>query len=155
MSVSGVLSGLALTIAAIVPVEAQADLRISAQVEALVAEYDSAWNRRDTTAVGRLLAPRYQYFSSRGEVSRRAETIAFLSSPEYVLKQARRSEVAVSLSGPVAVVSSRWQGHGTYHGEVFNDDQRCGQTWLQTPGAWQLLSEHCVQIVPAAPAPSN
>jgi hypothetical protein len=127
----------------------------TAQVGDLVAQYDSTWNDRNTSAVGRLLAPRYQYFSSRGEVSSRAETLAFLSAQEYVLERASRSEVAVSLSGPVAVVSSRWQGHGTYRGEAFQDDQRCGQTWVQTPRTWQLLSEHCVQIAPASPASSN
>jgi hypothetical protein len=121
------------------------------EVEAFVARYDSAWNRRDTSAVSRLLAPRYQYFTSRGGVSSRAETLAMLSAPDYRLEHAKRSEIAVSLSGPVAVVSSRWVGRGTYRGQLFNDDQRCGQTWLLTDDVWQLLSEHCVQITPATP----
>jgi hypothetical protein len=121
------------------------------EVEAFVARYDSAWNRRDTSAVSRLLAPRYQYFTSRGGVSSRAETLAMLSAPDYRLEHAKRSEIAVSLSGPVAVVSSRWVGRGTYRGQPFNDDQRCGQTWLLTDDVWQLLSEHCVQITPATP----
>jgi hypothetical protein len=155
MGVSRLLPGLALTLSAIGPLHAQGESPLTAQVGALVAQYDSAWNHRDTSAVSRLLAPRYQYFTSRGGVSSRAETIAFLSAPDYLLERAKRSEVAVSLSGPVAVVSSRWQGHGTYRGEAFKDDQRCGQTWLRTPRAWQLLSEHCVQIAPAAPASSN
>ena len=131
--------------------------------EAYVARYDSAWDQRDTSAVSRLLAPRYQYFTSRGGVSSRAETMAMLSDPGYRLEHARRSEIAVSWSGPVVVVSSRWQGQGTYRGQPFKDDQRCGQTWLQTDSkedfmrpTLQLLSEHCVQITPAAPrAPSN
>jgi hypothetical protein len=146
MSAFGLLASLGLTLAVIGPVHAQDESQMTAQVRALVAKYDSAWNQRDTAAVGRLLAPRYQYFTSRGEVSSRAETIGFLGAPDYVLKQAKRSEVAVSLSGPVAVVSSRWQGQGTYRGEAFQDDQRCGQVWLRATGAWQLLSEHCVQI---------
>jgi len=133
------------------------------EVEPYVAHYDSAWNQRDTSAVSRLLAPRYQYFTSRGGVSSRAETMAMLSDPDYRLEHANRSEIVVSPSGPVAVVSSRWQGRGTYRGQPFEDDQRCGQTWLltgqtelQTDGAWQLVSEHCVQITPATPpAPSN
>jgi hypothetical protein len=126
------------------------------EVEAVVAQYDSAWNRRDTIAVSRLLAPQYQFFTSRGGVSSRAETIAMLSAPDYRLEHADRSEIAVSLTGPVAVVSSRWQGHGTYRGQTFTDDQRCGQTWLQTDRTWQLVSEHCVQIAPETPsAPSN
>jgi hypothetical protein len=90
--------------------------------------------------------------------------MAMLSDPDYRLEHANRSEIAVSWSGPVAVVSSRWQGQGTYRGQPFKDDQRCGQTWLltggqtwlQTDATWQLLSEHCVQITPATPpAPSN
>ena len=139
---------LSLMLAAVVPLRAQGESRSAEQVEALVARYDSAWNRQDTIAVGGLLAPRYQYFTSRGEVSSRPKTMGFLSSPDYVLAQAKRSEVSVSVSGSVAVVSSRWQGHGTYRGEPFTDDQRCGQTWLRTTSAWQMLSEHCVQIVP-------
>ena len=121
------------------------------EVEAFVARYDSAWNQRDTSTVSLLLAPRYQYFTSRGGVSSRAETLAMLSAPDYRLEHAKRSEIAVSLSGPVAVVSSRWQGHGTYRGRPFKDDQRCGQTWLETSESWQLVSEHCVQITPATP----
>jgi Domain of unknown function (DUF4440) len=138
------------------------------RVEAYVARYDSAWNRRDTSAVGRILAPKYQYFTSRGGVSSRAESMAMLSDPEYRLERASRSEITVALSGPVAVVSSRWQGQGTYRGQPFKDDQRCGQTWLLsdvhrgTQGArelgdsreWQLLSEHCVQIAPESPPAS-
>ena len=134
------------------------------RVEAYVARYDSAWAQRDTSAVSQLLAPEYRYFTSRGGVSARAETMAMLSDPGYRLAHANRSEIAVSWSGPVAVVSSRWQGQGTYRGQPFKDDQRCGQTWLltgdqtwsQRDATWQLVSEHCVQITPATPpAPSD
>jgi hypothetical protein len=149
------LPGLALTLSASVPLYAQSESPLTAQVGALVAEYDRAWIDRDTSAVSRLLGSQYQYFTSRGGVSSRAETIAFLGAPDYRLEHAQRSDVAVSLSGPVAVVSSRWQGHGSYRGEAFKDDQRCGQVWLRTTQAWQLLSEHCIQIAPAAPALSN
>src|SRR6266853_363408 len=66
------LRGLALMLSAAVPLHAQAESPLTELVGALVAHYDSAWNHRDTSTVGRLLAPRYQYFSSRGEVSSRA-----------------------------------------------------------------------------------
>jgi hypothetical protein len=157
MCVARVRSTLVLILSAIVPLHAQVptEADATASVAALVARYDSAWNRRDTATVSRLLAPGYQYFTSRGDVSSRVETMTFLSAPDYVLLHAKRSEVTVVLSGPVAVVSSRWQGHGSYRGEAFKDDQRCGQTWLRTGRMWKLLSEHCVQIAPAAPAPSN
>ena len=134
---------------------AQSDSRAPGPLIGLMAQYDSAWNRRDTVAVGRLLAPRYQYFTSRGDVRSRAEIMTFLADPDYVLEAAKRSELAVTSSGPVAVVSSRWQGHGTYRGERFTDDQLCGLVWQRTMRGWRLLSEHCVQIVPQAPAPPD
>ncbi len=133
----------------------QGDGQQTARLTALVARYDSAWERRDTAAVGRLLAPRYQYFTSRGGVSDRRETMKFLSAPDYLLEHASRSELAVTLSGSVAVVSSRWQGRGSYRGERFVDDQRCGQTWQQATGGWQLLSEHCVQIAATTETPAD
>jgi ketosteroid isomerase-like protein len=150
-SLGPALFGFALTMP--LRVEAQGGVPAAARVAALIAQYDSAWNRRDTVIVGRLLAPQYHHFTSRGGVSSRSQTISFLSAPDYVLEQARRSELTVSLSGPVAVASSRWRGQGTYRGEPFSDDQRCGQIWLQTARTWQLLSEHCVQIATEAPAP--
>jgi hypothetical protein len=119
-----------------------------------VARYDSAWKQRDTSVVSRLLAAQYQYFTSEGRVSSRAETMAMLSSRGYRLLESKRSEIVVTESGPVAIVSSRWVGHGTYQGRSFKDDQRCGQTWQQTDNmrpTWQLLSEHCVQITPGTP----
>jgi ketosteroid isomerase-like protein len=119
-------------------------------VAALVTAYDRAWNSRDTAAVRHMLAPDYQYFTSRGGVESREAALKILGSPEYQLQEASRSEVAVRLTGPVAVVGSRWKGRGTYRGERFTDDQRCGQVWLRTGRTWQLLSEHCVQIAPAA-----
>jgi ketosteroid isomerase-like protein len=122
-------------------------------VSTMVSVYDRAWNSRDTSAVQRILAPDYQYFTSRGGVASRAEALAMLASPEYVLTRARRSEVSVRMTEAVAVVASRWQGEGKYRGERFVDDQRCGQTWLRTGRSWQILSEHCVQIVPATSPP--
>jgi hypothetical protein len=150
MRVACLLPILMLAYGAVLPVSAQSsgDARTVAAVTSLVARYDSAWNRRDSATVSRLLAPEYQYFTSRGGISKRSESLTFLSSKDYVLDHAKRMEVSVTLSGPVAVVSSRWQGQGSYRGEAFKDDQRCGQTWLRTDRAWQLVSEHCVQIQP-------
>jgi hypothetical protein len=119
-----------------------------AKLDVVVARYDSAWSRRDTTAVSQFLAPEYRYFTSQGKVSSRAETMAMLGDPEYRLERAKRSEIVFSETDPVVVVSSRWQGSGTYRGQRFKDDQRCGQTWLLREWRWQLLSEHCVQIAP-------
>lgn len=121
----------------------------SAQVVAVVAAYDSLWARKDTAAARRLLSPRYQYFTSTGAVQTRDAVIEFLARPDYRLDYVRRSEVAVTLDGPVAVVSSRWVGKGSWAEGTIDDDQRCGLVFVRGEDGWRLLSEHCVQI--AAP----
>jgi hypothetical protein len=146
------LAALLLAVAAL-PVAGQQPPRVSPaadSVTALIARYDQAWNGRDTATVDRLLAPDYQYFTSTGGVSSRGETLGFLSSPDYQLAHAARSEIQVRVSGLVAVASSRWRGHGRYRGKAFTDDQRCGQVWVRTDVAWLLLTEHCTQIAGAS-----
>jgi len=147
------LAALALALAPAVT-HGQASGRVADSVAVLVARYDSAWNGRDTATVNRLLAPGYQYFTSTGGLTSRTETMRFLSSPEYQLERAGRTEVAIHVTGQVAILSSRWQGRGRYQGKSFVDDQRCGQTWVRSASEWQLLSEHCAQIArPATAAP--
>ena len=135
-------------------VTAQQRAGIADSVLALVAAYDRAWLSRDTTTVGLVLAPEYQYFTSRGAVESRADALAVLRAPEYVLDQGARSELAVRIAGPVVVVSSRWRGRGSFRGAKFTDDQRCGQVWRRAAPGWQVLSEHCVDIVQDS-QPSN
>ena len=98
-------------------------------------DYDAAWNRRDSLAVGAALSPGYVYFSSTGRVVTREGALEFLRSPEYRLAAAERSEVRVTHASPeAAVVASRWRGHGTWRGESFRDDQRCSLVLHRTRG---------------------
>lgn len=130
------------------PAAAEAALRTT------IATYDSAWLAKDGPAVARLLAPGYTYFTSTGGLNDRAGTLAFLADTSYVLTLSRRSEVRVTMAGPVAGVSSRWEGAGRFRGEVVRDDQTCGQTWLREEEHWLLLTEHCVNRPASDPAAS-
>jgi ketosteroid isomerase-like protein len=113
-----------------------------------LAEYDRAWNAKDTAAVGRILADDYVYFSSSGELTKRKATLDFLASPDYKLTFVERTEIdLLSKTDSVAVISSRWKGRGTFGKERINDDQRCGLVFVKARKRWLLLSEHCVQIV--------
>lgn len=131
---------------ALVPAPLAARHADSAAVVAAVAAYDAAWERKDTVAAGRWMAPGYQYFTSVGGVWSRAEMLEFLASPDYRLDRTARSEVAVTVDGSTAVVASRWQGTGQYKGNPVNDDQRCGLVLVRRGQEWQLLAEHCAQI---------
>jgi len=121
---------------------------LSASIKKALAEYDTSWNKKDVTAVSRVLADDYVYFSSTGGLTDRKRTLDFLGSPDYKLTFVERTEIKVlSRSDGVAVVSSRWKGRGTYGKEEINDDQRCGLVFVRQRKQWMLLSEHCTQIV--------
>lgn len=134
-----------LTIAGLCP--AQSRLSLEQDAIHFVGEYDRAWNHKDAAAVGRVLAPAYVYFSSKGQVQTRRQTLDMLLSPKYVLASAERSEVKAYVTSGTAVVSSRWKGHGSYDGKEFRDDQRCSIVLGRQGQGWQVLSEHCTQMV--------
>jgi ketosteroid isomerase-like protein len=121
---------------------------LPSNLKSAVAEYDRAWNAKDTAAVGRILADDYVYFSSTGDLTTRKATLDFLASPDYKLTFAERTEVKLlSKSDAVALITSRWKGRGMFGKEVINDDQRCGLVFVWERKRWKLISEHCVQIV--------
>jgi uncharacterized protein (TIGR02246 family) len=112
-----------------------------------VEAYDRAWNSKDAAAVARFLAPDYVYLSSKGRVESRQHMLEMLASPKYRLASAERTEMKVYRLADTAVVSSRWQGHGSYDGKEFRDDQRCSVVVVRQGQGWHVLSEHCTQIV--------
>src|SRR5262249_237212 len=112
-----------------------------------IEEYDRAWNHKDAAAVERVLAPGYIYFSSKGQVEFRRQVLDMLRSPKYTLSSAERREVTAYVMAGTAVLSSRWKGHGFYDGKEFRDDQRCSVVLVRAGQGWQVMSEHCTQIV--------
>lgn len=113
-----------------------------------IARYDAAWRARDAAALKDVIGAEYVYFTSRGGQWSRARWLEFMLSPKYELAEARRSEIEVRVTGYTAVASTRWIGHGRYDGKAFDDDQRCSLTLGRGADGWQILSEHCTQIVP-------
>ena len=83
-------------------------------------------------------------------VAARAAMLGFLADTSYVLTLSRRTEVRVTIAGPVARVGSRWEGEGRFRGEPVRDDQTCGMTWLRERAGWRLFTEHCVNRPPGA-----
>lgn len=118
--------------------------RDEAALRGAIAAYDSAWSSKDAAAVERIVSPDYLYFDSQGGLDDRSGMLGFLADTSYVLTRSHRTDVRLTFAGPVARVSSRWEGEGRYRGEPVLDDQTCGMTWIQVDGAWQLFTEHCV-----------
>jgi ketosteroid isomerase-like protein len=112
----------------------------------LVARYDDAWMRKDLVAIGKILAPEYVYFSSKGDVSDFAATRTMLASPGYRLERGRRDDVKAYRHDATVVVSTHWTGAGVFDGKPFTDDQRCSVVVAFAGGTGRILSEHCTQI---------
>jgi ketosteroid isomerase-like protein len=116
------------------------------EAQKLVARYDEAWMRKDLAAIGKLLAPEYVYFSSKGAVSDLAATRAMLSSDGYRLERGRRDALKSYRHGSTVVVSTHWTGAGVFDGQPFTDDQRCSVVVSFAGGTGRILAEHCTQI---------
>src|SRR5687768_3716893 len=115
-------------------------------VKTTLDKYDQAWNAKDVKTVAEMLDDSYVYFSSIGTLTTKKSTLEFLAKPDYKLTFVKRSDLKLhSYDGKVAIVSSRWQGKGSWSGGEINDDQRCGQVFVKRGKAWKLISEHCVQ----------
>jgi len=126
-----------------------------AALRVAIAAYDSAWLAKDAAVVERIVLPDYRYFTSQGGLDDRSAMLGFLADTSYALTSSRRTEMQLTFAGPVARVSSRWEGEGRYRGEPVLDDQTCGMTWMREEGVWRLLTEHCVNRPrPGAPGDS-
>jgi ketosteroid isomerase-like protein len=117
------------------------------EIRDFVNDYDRMWAKRDTTAMKEAMAENYIYFTSVGTTSTRDRIISwFTPADKYKVDTAIRSEINVVIHGNNAVVSSRWIGSGSFDGERFRDDQRCGFVIKKENGKLSIISEHCVQI---------
>jgi hypothetical protein len=118
----------------------------SSQMRALdvLKQYDEAWLRKDVAAFEALLSPAYVYFTSTGGTMDRQAIVTMLGSPQYRIEAGSRSEVRTFASGSVIVISTRWQGRGTYEGKPFVDDQRCSVVVASSI----VLMEHCTNLKP-------
>jgi len=64
-----------------------------AEIVRLIRSYDNAWNHKDAAAIERILALKYVYFSSEGQVRSRQSLLDMLLSPKYKLASAERTEI--------------------------------------------------------------
>lgn len=132
--------------ASCVPVDGEAPVADAEPVLRLVEAYDRAISRKDGEWISSLLAENYVYFQSTGGMRDRSSVLGMVTSPDYRVESRSREDITVRITGCTAVVESRWRGTGTFKGERFVDDQRCGLVFVTLHGAWRLVAEHCTQI---------
>lgn len=117
-----------------------------AEVLQVIERFDAGWQSKDPRIVDSVLSTKYLYFTQSGNTFDRARLIATAGSQVYSLQTMKREEVTIQLDGNTAVVNTIWSGQGFYHGQEFNDRQRCSITIVKHRKQVRILAEHCTPI---------
>jgi ketosteroid isomerase-like protein len=117
-----------------------------AEVLAVIASFDKGWQEKNAVLVDSVLSDHYVYFTQSGNAFDRSGLIATAGSDVYTLQSMERESQTMQIEGNTAVVNTVWKGQGVYHGEAFNDRQRCSITIVKHDGKVKILAEHCTPI---------
>lgn len=116
------------------------------EVMAVINRFDEGWKNKDARVVDSVLSRQYIYFTQSGSTFDRNSLIQTADSSIYQLQTMERQEYTMQLEGNTAVVNTIWKGKGSYHGQAFDDNQRCSITIVKNNGQVKILSEHCTPI---------
>ncbi|MFM2137792.1 MAG: hypothetical protein RJA57_99 [Bacteroidota bacterium] len=125
------------------------------EVMAVIDRFDDGWRNKNARVVDSVLSEQYLYFTQSGRTFDRASLVATAGSDSYTLQDMERHQFTVLLDGNTAVVNTIWKGKGIYHGEAFDDNQRCSITVVKHDGKVRILSEHCTPIKGSIETPAN
>jgi hypothetical protein len=116
------------------------------EVAIVMEKFDRGWKEKNSQLVDSVLSEKYLYFTQSGRTFTRQGLIETAGSNEYTLQNMERENLTIQLDGNTAVVNTIWKGKGYYHGEAFNDKQRCSVTIVKHAGKVRILAEHCTPI---------
>ena len=116
------------------------------EVASIMEKFDKGWKEKNSQLVDSVLSDKYLYFTQSGKTFTRQGLVETAGSSEYTLQNMERDNVTIQLEGNTAVVNTIWKGKGFYHGEEFDDKQRCSVTIVKHAGKVRILAEHCTPI---------
>jgi hypothetical protein len=122
------------------------DILTEQEVKAVMDQFDKGWKEKKPALVDSALSTHYLYFTQSGKTFSRSALIATAGSDSYELQDMSREQLSIQIDGNAAVVNTVWSGKGMYHGESFDDKQRCSVTIVKHRGKVKILSEHCTPI---------
>jgi len=116
------------------------------EVFAVINRFDEGWRNKNAELVDSVLSEKYLYFTQSGHIFTRSNIVSTAGSDIYELQTMERENLTMQIEGDAAVVNTIWKGKGYYHGEQFNDKQRCSITIVKHDGQVKILAEHCTPI---------
>lgn len=114
----------------------------------VISRFDEGWKNKNAKQVDSVLSSQYLYFTQSGNTFDRANLVKTAESSEYQLQTMERENFTMQIEGNTAVVNTVWKGKGSYHGENFDDKQRCSITVVKVNDEVKILAEHCTPIRP-------
>lgn len=124
----------------------QEDLLTEKEVYAVIEKFDEGWKNKNAVLVDSVLSEHYVYYTQSGNAFTRPNLVATAGSSEYQLQTMERENLTIQIEGNAAVINTIWKGKGFYHGEQFDDRQRCSITIVKHNGEVKILAEHCTSI---------
>lgn len=124
----------------------QEEILTEQEVATIMGKFDKGWKEKNARLVDSVLSEKYLYFTQSGRTFTRQALVETAGSDEYALQNMERENVTLQIEGNTAVVNTIWKGKGYYHGEAFNDKQRCSVTIVKHAGEVKILAEHCTPI---------
>ncbi len=112
----------------------------------VIRRFDEGWKNKNASEVDAVLSSRYLYFTQSGNTFDRANLVKTAESSVYLLQTMERENFTMQIEGNTAVVNTVWKGKGSYHGENFDDNQRCSITVVKVNDEVKILAEHCTPI---------
>jgi ketosteroid isomerase-like protein len=122
----------------------------TASVEQELTKLENEWAdalvQHDWTFLDRILADDYLVTDPEGNVSTKAQEIAFFKSGEFAVTSCVHHEMKVRVYGDAAVVTGRSTVKETYKGKDFVPNFRWTDTWVKSAGRWQCVAGHSSEI---------
>lgn len=122
------------------------DVLTEEEVKIVLEKFDAGWKNKKSELVDSVLSEQYVYYTQSGKAFDRNGIISTAGSDVYQLEAMDRQSLNMQIDGNTAVVNTIWKGKGVYHGEAFDDTQRCSVTIVKQDGKVRILAEHCTPI---------
>jgi ketosteroid isomerase-like protein len=116
--------------------------KVEQELIKLEKEWADALVKHDWTFLDRILADDYVVTDPEGNVSTRAQEIAFLKSGEFAVTSCVHHELKVRVYGDAAIVTGHTTTKETYKGRDFVNNLRWTDTWVNSAGRWRCVAGH-------------
>jgi hypothetical protein len=115
---------------------------------------ENAWNqaevRRDTAALGLLIAEGFEYTDSDGTFMNKSQWLAEIKNPADGDEQIGNSGMKVQVYGMAAVVTGEYRERMRVRGKTVMRAGRFTDTWIQQNGEWKCVASQETLIAPRA-----